>query len=92
MSLLTAFPDLTSLVGLNQIEQTDEPGISAGVSGLYEAGAAMLHDGAIVGVRQSGQGRARGRSEARRGTALSHIRSVPCSQTCMLALERMASM
>ncbi|KIY98911.1 hypothetical protein MNEG_9051 [Monoraphidium neglectum] len=53
VSLLTAYPLLTDLVGLNMIQQTDEPGVSAGVSGLYEAATLMVHDGALVGVQKS---------------------------------------
>ena len=37
ISLLTQFDSLVNLTGLNQIAQTDAPGVAAGVSGLFEA-------------------------------------------------------
>jgi hypothetical protein len=53
VSLITAYPSLVSLVGLNQITQDDESGVSSGVTGLWEAATLQLHDHVQVGVQKA---------------------------------------
>jgi hypothetical protein len=53
VSLITAYPTLVDLVGLNQITQDDAPATDAGVSGMYEAATWVLIDHALVGVQKA---------------------------------------
>jgi hypothetical protein len=50
VSLVTGHPQLVNLTGLNQITQDDAPGVSAGVTGMYEAAGRQVYDGVLVGV------------------------------------------
>jgi len=53
ISIVTGFPALTNLTGLNQITQNDESGTSSSVTGLSEAASRMIHNNTIVGVQKS---------------------------------------
>lgn len=52
-SLVTAYPRLVNLSGLNQIEQEDATGAEAGVSGLHEAATRVLFEGSLVGLQRA---------------------------------------
>jgi hypothetical protein len=53
VSLITGYPSLVDLVGLNQITQDDETATGAGVSGTYEAATSVVIDHALVGVQKA---------------------------------------
>jgi hypothetical protein len=52
ISLITSYPQLTDLTGLNQITQDDESGTSSGVTGLWEAATWQIHNGTVIGVQK----------------------------------------
>jgi hypothetical protein len=53
VSLLTAYPSLVDLVGVNQITQDDESGVSSGVTGLWEAATLQVDDHVQIGVQKA---------------------------------------
>ncbi|KAI8470461.1 MAG: hypothetical protein J3K34DRAFT_420580 [Monoraphidium minutum] len=53
ISIVTQYPALTNLTGLNQITQDDESGTSSNVTGLYEAASRLIHNATLVGVQKN---------------------------------------
>ncbi|KIY95900.1 hypothetical protein MNEG_12061 [Monoraphidium neglectum] len=53
ISIVTQYPALTNLTGLNQITQDDESGTSSKVTGLFEAASRMIHNATLVGVQKN---------------------------------------
>jgi hypothetical protein len=53
ISVITEYPALTNLTGLNQITQDDESGTSSRVTGLFEAASRLIHNATLVGVQKN---------------------------------------
>ncbi|GBF90081.1 hypothetical protein Rsub_02789 [Raphidocelis subcapitata] len=53
VSVITGFPALTNLTGLNQITQDDASGVNSGVTGMYEAASRLIHNATLVGVQKN---------------------------------------
>jgi hypothetical protein len=53
ISVITQYPALTNLTGLNQITQDDESGTSSNVTGLFEAASRLIHNATLVGVQKN---------------------------------------
>jgi len=53
ISVVTGFPALTNLTGLNRITQADESGASSKVTGLFEAASRLIHNNTRVGVQKN---------------------------------------
>jgi len=53
VSLVTGYPGLVNLTGLNEIQQDDESGTSSGVTGMFEAATWQVHDHVLVGVQKA---------------------------------------